>query len=118
MFFVPCSVGRQWNPLALAPKKSITLQLRRQPSAGLVPILGGSDASVTALPAVQALPMVAPMPLAGQAYVGIQGAPLEVVEQPVTAVIPLPTAGRMGLPTVLVAPTVVGAVQPVVTPLT
>ena len=109
MFFVPCSVSRQRNPLALALKKSIALQSRRQPSAGVAPVLGGSSASVTASPDGQTLPMVAPMPLVGRADVGVQGAPLKVVEQPVTAVILLPMAEQTGLSTVLVAPTVVGA---------
>ena len=115
MFFVPCSVDRQRNPLALAPKKSIALQSRRQLTVGVMPILGGSGASVTVSPASQALPMVAPMPLAGWADVGIQGAPLEVAEQPVMAAIPLPMVGQMGLPTALVAPTAGGAAQPVET---
>ena len=47
---------------------------------------------------------------------GIQWAPSEVVEQPVMAAIPLPMVGRTGLPTALVAPTVVGVMQPIVTP--
>jgi len=60
--------------------------------------------------------MVAPVPLVGWVDVGVQGAPSEVAEQLVTAAIPLPTAGRTGLPTALVAPTVAGATQLVVTP--
>ena len=60
--------------------------------------------------------MVAPMPSVGWANTGVQGAPLEVMEQPVMTTIPLPTVGRTGLPTALVAPTVAGATQLVVTP--
>ena len=41
---------------------------------------------------------------------------MEVTEQPVTAVIPLPMTGRTGLLTALVAPTVVGATQLIMTP--
>ena len=63
---------------------------------------------MTAPPAGQALPTVAPMPSVGWVDTGAQGAPSEVTEQPVMAVIPLLTIGRMGLPTALVAPTVVG----------
>ena len=109
MFFIPCSVDRQWNPLALAPKKSIALQLRRQPSVGIVPISGISGASVTTSPDGQTPPTVAPVPSAGWADVGVQGAPLEVMEQLVMAAIPLPMAGWTGLPTALMALTVVGA---------
>ena len=93
----------------LAPKKNLALQARWQPLADVVPILGGSGASKTASLAEQALPMVAPMPSVGRVDVGAQGVPSEVVEQPTMAVIPLPTTGRMGLPTALVAPTLVGA---------
>ena len=109
MFFIPCSIHRQRNPLALVPKKSIALQSRWQPSAGVVPILGGSSASVTMSPTDQDLPMVAPVPLMGQADAGVQGAPSEVTEQPMMAVIPWLTVGQTGLPTVLVTPIVVGA---------
>ena len=113
MLFVPCSVGRQRNPLALAPKKSVALQARRQPLAGAMPVSGGSGASAIASSAGQALPTVAPVPSAGWAYAGVQGAPSEATEQPTMAAIPLPTTGRMGLPTALVAPTVAGVTQPV-----
>ena len=60
--------------------------------------------------------MVAPVPSAGQAEAGTQGTPSEVVEQPAMETIPLPTMGRTGLPTALVAPTMAGATQPVRTP--
>ena len=99
--------------MALAPKKSIALQTRRQPSAGVSPISGRSSISMTASP-----PTEAPVPLAGQVDTRAQGMPLEVVEQSVTVVIPLSTAGRTELPTVLVAPTVVGATPPVEAPTT
>ena len=115
MVFVPCSIGRQRNPLALAPKKSIALQSRWHPSAGVAPVSGKSGTSVTALLAGQTLPMVAPVPLAGRAAVGVQGAPSEVAEQPVTAAIPLSVARRTGLTIVLMAPTMVGMAQPVMT---
>ena len=42
--------------------------------------------------------------------------PLEVVKQPAMAMIPLPKMGQTGLPTVLMAPTVAGMMQPFVTP--
>ena len=58
------------------------------------------------------------MPLVGRANTGAQGVPSEVVEQPVMAAIPLPMMGRMGLPTMLVALTVGGVTQSVITPLT
>ena len=108
MLFVPYSVGRQRNPLALAPKKSVALQLRRQSSVGAVPILGRSSASVTTSLVSQALPIMAPVPSVGRVDAGAQGAPSEVVEQPVMAAIPLSMMGWMGLPTALVAPTMVG----------
>ena len=60
--------------------------------------------------------MVAPVPLVGRADAGAQGAPSEVVEHPMTAMIPLSTVRQMGLPIVLVAPTAAGATQPVMTP--
>ena len=90
----------------LALKKSIALQARRQPSASVAPISGGSNASVTTSLAGQTPPMVAPMPLAGWVDMGAQGMPSEVTEQSVMAVIPLPTMGRTGLPTALVMLTV------------
>ena len=81
MLFVPCSVGRQRNPLALAPKKSVALQARQQPLAGAVPVLGESGASATASSAGQALPTVAPVPSEGRADAAAQGASSEVVVQ-------------------------------------
>ena len=116
MLFVPCSVDRQCNPLALVPKKSVALQWRRQPSAGVAPVSGESGTSVTASSAGRMLPMVAPVPLAGWADTGAQRAPSEVREQPAMAAIPLPTMGQTGLPFALVAPTMVGATLSVVTP--
>ena len=79
MLFVPCSVGRQRNPLALAPKKSVALQARQQPLAGAVPVLGESGASATASSAGQALPTVAPVPSAGRADAAAQGVSSEVM---------------------------------------
>ena len=61
----------------------------------------------------QMLPTVAPVPSTGWADAGAQGAPSEVAEQPMMAMIPLLPAGRTGLPTALVAPTMMGATQPV-----
>ena len=58
--------------------------------------------------AEQALPTMVPVPLAGRADVGAQGVPSKVAEQLVMAAIPLLTTGRMGLPTMLMAPTVAG----------
>ena len=116
MFFVSCSTRRQRNPLVLAPKKSVALQARWEPSAGAAPILGGSDVSVTTPLARQVLPTVAPVPSAGWANVGGQGAPSEVTEQSAMVATPLPMTGRTELPTVLMVPTTVGAMQPVMTP--
>ncbi|XP_066347672.1 uncharacterized protein [Miscanthus floridulus] len=99
------SVGRQHNPLTLAPKKSVALQARRQPSAGVAPVSGGSGDSVTVSPVGQALPTVVPVPSAGRADAGAQGTPSGVAEQPA---IPLPTTRRTGLPTVAGATQLVG----------
>ena len=79
MLFVPCSVGRQRNPLALEPKKSVALQARRQPLAGAMPVSGGSGASATACSAGQVLPTVAPVPSAGRADAAAQGVSSEVM---------------------------------------
>ena len=62
------------------------------------------------------LPIVAPVPSVGWADVGAQGTPSEVTKRPAMAVIPLPSTWQMGLPTTLVAPTVVGVTQLVMTP--
>ena len=97
------------NPLALVPKKSVTLQAGQQPSVGVAPVSGGSGAGVTASPAGQASPTVAPVPSAGQAGAGVRGTPSEVAEPPAMEAIPLPTMGWMELSAGLVAPTVAGA---------
>jgi len=68
------------------------------------------------MPAGQVQPTVAHVPWVVWLDVGAQGMPSEVAEQPAMAVIPLPTTGRMGLPTALVAPTVAGVTQPVGAP--
>ena len=56
------------------------------------------------------------MPLVGQAGVGAVGTPSKVGEQPAMEVIPLPTMGRMELPTALVVPTAAGTPPPVKAP--
>jgi len=99
MLFVPCSIGRQRNPLALALKKSVALQLRQQSLAGVAPVLSGSGTSVTMSSVGWTLPMVVPMPLVGLVDAGAQRAPSEVAKQPAMAVILLWMMGRMGLPT-------------------
>ena len=71
---------------------------------------------MTVLLAGQAQPTVVLVPLAGWVDAGTQETPSGVVEQPVMAVIPLPMMGRMGLPTTLMVPTMVAAMQPVGTP--
>ena len=58
----------------------------------------------------KAPPTVEPMPSVRWADAGAQKTHSEVAEQPAMSVIPLPTMGRMGLPTVA------GATQPVRTP--
>ena len=102
--------------MVLALKKSIALQVRGQLSASVAHILGGSSASMTTSLASQAPPMVVPVPSAGWADAGAQETPSKVTEQPVMAVIPLPMIGRTGLPTVLVASTMVGVMLLVWTP--
>ena len=99
--------------MALAPKKSVALQVRQRPSADVAPISGGSGSGATASPAGEVPLAVAPVPSVGQASVGAEGAPSEVVEQPVIEAIPLLMSERMELPLTLVAPTVVGATPPV-----
>ena len=108
MLFVPCSVGRQRNPLALAPKKSVALQARRQLLASAMPILGGSGTSATASSAGQTLPVVMPVPSVGWVDAEAQRAPSGVAEQPTMVAILLLTTRQMGLPTALMAPTVAG----------
>ena len=102
--------------MALAPKKSVALQLRRQSLAGVAPVSGGSDTTVTVSLAGWTLPTMAPVPSAGRADAGAQRVPSEVVEQPVMVVILLPMMGWTELPITLVALTMAGATKPVVTP--
>ena len=71
---------------------------------------------MTTSPAGQALPMVAPMPLVGRVDAGAQGMPSEVVEQLAMAAIPLSMTERTGLQSALMAPTMVGVAQSVMTP--
>ena len=109
MLFFLYRVMKRRNPLVLAPNKSVDLQARWKPSVGGAPVSSKSDAGVTALPHSHALPTVTPMPSVGQAGIGAQGMPLDVIEQPAMEAIPLQTSGRMELPSALVAPTMVGA---------
>jgi len=88
MFFVPCSISRQWNPLVLVPKKSITLQSRQQSSTGVAPVLGGCGASVIASSDGQTPPMMAPMPSAGHADVGAEEVPSKVTVLPMVSHVP------------------------------
>ena len=99
--------------MVLAPKKSIALQVRRQPSVDVAPVLGGSGAGATASPAGHVPPTVAPVPSVGQAGARAQGVPSEVAKQPAMEVIPLPMTGRTELPNVLVASTAMGVMPPV-----
>ena len=92
--------------MALVPKKSVAIQARQQPSAGVAPVLGGSDASVTVSSVGRATPIVAPVPSAGRVGTDVQGAPSEVTEQPVMAAILLPMVGQTGPSTALMAPIV------------
>ena len=82
---------------------------------GVAPVSGGSDAGVTASLAGHAPPMVAPVPSVGQVDVGILGVPSKAVEQPVMVAIPLPAVRRIGLLTALVALTMAGGTQSVMT---
>ena len=95
--------------MALAPKKSIAIQVRLWSSADIAPILGGSGAGVTTSSVGQALPMVAPVPSVGQADAGARRMPSEVAEELAREVMPLLTMGRSELPTTLVVPTLAGA---------
>ena len=80
---------------------------------GVSPILGESEAGITALSADQTPPVVVPVPSEGQAGVEAGGAPAEVTNQLATEAIPLLTSERKELPLALVAPTMVGATPPV-----
>ena len=110
-------VLRRGRSLALAPKKSITIQARRGPSPNVAPVSCRSGADVAASSAGQAPPAVAPVPSAGQADVGAEGAPSGVTEQMAAEVIPLPTSKRTELPLALVAPSMVGATPQVEAPM-
>ena len=68
------------NPLALVSKKGIALQAGWQSLVGATPVLGKSGADAIASPAGQALPMVMPMPSAGQVGIGAQGTFSDVAE--------------------------------------
>lgn len=103
--------------MALAPKKSIALQVRKQPSVDVAPISGGSSAGVTTSSTDHAPPMVASVPSVGQVGARADGTPSEVTEQPAMEVILLPTMGQMELSTALVAPTMVGATPLIEAPL-
>ena len=116
MPFISCSVLRRRNLFALAPKKSVALQVRRRPSVDAAPISSGSDVGVIASSAGQALPAMAHVPSVGQADTGAERMPLEVAEQPAREVILLPMLGRTELPLVLVAPTAAGMVPLVEVP--
>lgn len=102
--------------MALAPKKSVALQVRRQPSADVAPVLGGSGTCATASLAGEALLKVVSTPLVGQGGTGAKGTPSEVTEQPTTKVSLLSMMGWMELPIALVVPTVVGVTPPVEVP--
>lgn len=99
--------------MAMALEKGVALQVGRQPSVDAMPILGGSNTGVTALPASNASPIVAHMPSTGQVGAGARRMPSKVTEQLATEVIPPPTMGQMELPATLVAPTMAGATLPV-----
>ena len=114
--FLSRGVLRRRNLLALAPKKSVTLQVRWQSSVDVAPVLGRNKAGTTVSLTGHAPPMVAYVPSVGQAGAGAGGAPLEVAEQPAMEVIPLPMMGRTELPSMLVAPTAMGATPPVEAP--
>ena len=57
--------------------------------------------------------MVAPVPSAGQADAGAEGATVVVAEQMAAEVIPLPSSERIDMPLVFVAPSMVGVVPQV-----
>ena len=70
--------------------------------------MGRSEADVAASSASQALPAVAPVPSAGQADAGAEGASSGVAEHTTIEVILPPMSERMEPPLMLVAPFVVG----------
>ena len=80
--------------MALAPKKSVTIQAGRRLLPGVAPILRESGAGVTASSAGQAPPVVVPVPSSGHADAGAEGAPSKVSEQSAMEVILLPTLGQ------------------------
>ena len=116
MPFNSCRVLIQGRSLALAPKKSVALQAGQAPSPDVAPISGRSGTNVAASSAGQAPPAVAPMPSAGQADAGADGAPSRVTEQMAAKVTPPPMSERTELPLELVAPSVVGAAPQVEAP--
>ena len=61
---------------------------------------------------------ITPVPSVGLVDVGAQGTPSKVAEHLAMVMITLPTMGKMGLLTMLVALTMVGMTQPVRTSLT
>ena len=95
--------------MALAPKKSVALQVGWASSLDVAPVSGSSGADVAALSADQAPPAVAPVPSVGQAGARAEEAFLGVTEHMAAEVIPPPTSERTGPPLALVAPSVVGA---------
>ncbi|XP_066311335.1 uncharacterized protein [Miscanthus floridulus] len=105
-------VLRWGNLLALTPKKSIAIQVRRQSAVDVAPVLGGSGTSVTASSVDQASPLVAPVPSARQADAGARRMPSEVAEEPMWEAVPLSTTSQSKLLTALVAPTPAGAIWP------
>ena len=85
--------------MAMVPKKSLALQVRRQPSAGVMPVLGESGASVTASLASLVPHTVVPVPMV-------------VVVQPVMEVIPLLTSEWAELSAAPIVSTTMGVAQP------
>ena len=104
--------------MALAPKKSVAIQVTRRPSPDVALALGRSGAGVTASSAGQAPPVVVFVPSTRQIATRAEGMPSEVTEQTATKAIPLPTSERMELPLALMASTAVGVMLPIEAPLT
>ena len=79
------------------------------PSPDVTPVSDRSGTDVAASLACPVLPVVTPAPSVGQVGAGAEEAPSGVAEQTTAKVTPPPTLEWMGLPPVLVAPSVVGA---------
>ena len=87
-FYSAGGLVRWGTPIALAPKKTLALQVRRGPPFDVAPVLGESEAGATASLVGLAPPVMVTAPSVGQAINAAEGLPSEVAAQPVMEVIP------------------------------